>query len=242
MRIGRPGRARLSLVRQSPLLTRVISFQSKGPCGGRRAGVKTGPYHPKPVCFPIRMRSFRSRPGSSCQPRMQRTRPEGWVERSGCRRHLELVGQLADLGFWVAAMATKGLEERQPAFCGPAGHGLGRHVQEVGHLGGMEVAGRVGDGRAVGLGCHRAFPFRAADPEAGPGPDGPSGRPATKGEGGPATMLGVTLLPAVRTRRSWDRPQVPAIVRLGRFRAPVPSPGPARTRRADAGQLTGCPA
>src|SRR5215217_5115280 len=29
------------------------SGQSKGPCGGRRAGVKTGPYHPKPVCFPV---------------------------------------------------------------------------------------------------------------------------------------------------------------------------------------------
>jgi hypothetical protein len=70
-------------------------------------------------------RSFRSRPGSSCQPRMQRTRPEGWVDRSGRRLHLELVGQLADLGFRVAAVPTKGLQERQPAFFGPAGHGLG---------------------------------------------------------------------------------------------------------------------
>src|SRR5215217_683148 len=47
-----PGQARLS-VRQSPLIRGRFSFQSKGPCGGRRAGVKTGPYHPKPVCFPV---------------------------------------------------------------------------------------------------------------------------------------------------------------------------------------------
>jgi hypothetical protein len=26
----------------------------EGSLRGRRAGVKTGPYHPKPVCFPIR--------------------------------------------------------------------------------------------------------------------------------------------------------------------------------------------
>jgi hypothetical protein len=32
-------------------------------------------------------------------------------------------------------------------------------VQDVGHLGGMEVAGRVGDGLAAALGCHRASPF-----------------------------------------------------------------------------------
>jgi hypothetical protein len=31
-----------------------ISIQSRYPLRGRRAGVKTGPYHPKPVCFPIR--------------------------------------------------------------------------------------------------------------------------------------------------------------------------------------------
>ena len=35
------------------------------------------------------------------------------------------LGQLADLGFGVAPMAAQGLQEGQPAFLGPAGHGLG---------------------------------------------------------------------------------------------------------------------
>src|SRR5512132_97756 len=47
------------------------------------------------------------------------------LDRSGRRLHLELVGQLADLRRRVAAVATKGLQERQLAFLGPAGHGLG---------------------------------------------------------------------------------------------------------------------
>src|SRR5215216_4370128 len=119
------------------------------------------------------------------------------------RPHLQLLGQLADFGFWVAAVPTKGLQERQPAFLGPAGHGLGRHVQDVGHLGGMKVAGRVGDGLAAALGYHRASPFRAADPDAVPGPDGPSGRPATKEEGEASDDAAITLLHAVRTGRSW---------------------------------------
>jgi hypothetical protein len=37
-----------------------------------------------------------------------------------------------------------------------------------------------------------------------------------------------------------DRRQVPAIVRLGRFCAPVPSPGAALTRRATSGRRAGC--
>src|SRR5215211_3257657 len=64
--------------------------------------------------------------------------------------------QAADLGFWIAAVTPEGLQEGQLAFLGPAGHGLGRDVQEVGHLGGMEVAGRGGCGLAAGLGCHGA--------------------------------------------------------------------------------------
>jgi hypothetical protein len=59
--------------------------------------------------------------------------------RLGHRLRLELVGELADLRRRVAPVATKGLQERELAFLGPAGHRLGRHVQDVGHLGGMEV-------------------------------------------------------------------------------------------------------
>jgi hypothetical protein len=56
------------------------------------------------------------------------------LDRSSRRSHSQLIGQLADLRGWIAAVATKGLQERQFAFLGPAGHGLGRHVQDVGHL------------------------------------------------------------------------------------------------------------
>src|SRR5215217_4303640 len=64
--------------------------------------------------------------------------------------------QAADLGFWIAAVTPEGLQEGQLAFLGPAGHGLGRDMQDVGHLGGPEVAGRGGCGLAGGLGCHGA--------------------------------------------------------------------------------------
>jgi hypothetical protein len=53
---------------------------------------------------------------------------------------------------------------------------------------------------------------------------GPSGRPATKEEGGPATMLWSPCCVRYEQDDHADRPQVPAIVRLGRFCAPVPSP------------------
>jgi hypothetical protein len=75
------------------------------------------------------------------------------LDCSGRRLLLQLGGQLADLRCRVAAMAAKGLRERQSAFFGPAGHGLGRHVQEVGHLGGIEITRCVGCGLAAGLGC-----------------------------------------------------------------------------------------
>jgi hypothetical protein len=78
------------------------------------------------------------------------------LDHSDRRLHLELVGQLADLGFWVAAVTTEGLQEGQLAFLGPAGHGLGRHVQDIGDLGGPEVAGGGGCGYSAGLGCDGA--------------------------------------------------------------------------------------
>jgi hypothetical protein len=78
------------------------------------------------------------------------------LDRSGRRLHLELVGQLADVRRRVAPVATERLQERKLAFLGPAGHGLGRHVQDVSHLGGMEVTRYVGCGLAAGLGCHGA--------------------------------------------------------------------------------------
>ena len=59
-------------------------------------------------------------------------------------------------------MAAQGLQERQLAFLSPAGHGLGRDMEDVGGLGGPEVAGRGGCGLAAGLGCHGAS-LRAAD-------------------------------------------------------------------------------
>src|SRR5215216_777035 len=43
----------------------------------------------------------------------------------GGRLLAKSLGQLADLGFWVAAVPAQGLQERQLAFLGPAGHGLG---------------------------------------------------------------------------------------------------------------------
>jgi hypothetical protein len=66
------------------------------------------------------------------------------------------LGQVADLGFWVAAVPAEGLQERQLAFLSPARHRLGRDMEEVGHLGGVEVAGVGGCGLAGGLGCHGA--------------------------------------------------------------------------------------
>jgi DDE superfamily endonuclease len=43
----------------------------------------------------------------------------------GGRLLAKCLGQLADLGFWVAAVTAQGLQEGQLAFLGPAGHGLG---------------------------------------------------------------------------------------------------------------------
>ena len=43
----------------------------------------------------------------------------------GGRLRAKSLGQLADLGFWVAPVAAEGLQVGQLAFLGPAGHGLG---------------------------------------------------------------------------------------------------------------------
>ena len=50
---------------------------------------------------------------------------EGGLDGSGHGLLAKLVGQFADLEFWVAAVAAEGLQEGQSAFLGPAGHGLG---------------------------------------------------------------------------------------------------------------------
>jgi hypothetical protein len=64
----------------------------------------------------------------------------------------------------------------QLAFLGPAGHGLGRNLQDGGHLSGPQVARKLGCDLAAGLGCrgallHAAGPDPNAGPHAGP-PDG----------------------------------------------------------------------
>jgi hypothetical protein len=60
------------------------------------------------------------------EDRERRRRFLGWgLDRSGGGLLAELVGQLADLGLWVAAMPAERPQEGQPALLGPAGHGLG---------------------------------------------------------------------------------------------------------------------
>jgi hypothetical protein len=67
----------------------------------------------------------------------------------GGRLLAKLGGQFADLGFRVATVPTEGLQEGQLALLGPAGHRLGRHVEEVGDLGGPQVAAVGGGGLAA---------------------------------------------------------------------------------------------
>jgi hypothetical protein len=143
--------------------------------------------------------------------------PAGGPDRSGRWPHPKFLGQLADLRRRVAAVPAKRLQERQFAFLSPTGDGLGRHVQDVGHLGGLEVAGKVRCGLAAALGCHGASPFVRRTRMPCRVRSGPGVRPATKGEGGTATMLAVALLRAGLTGRLCRPIQLPAIVRLGRF-------------------------
>jgi hypothetical protein len=80
-------------------------------------------------------------------------------------------------------------------------------------------------------------------PSRSSGPGEPASTdPATKEEGGSATMLQSPCCVRYEQDDHADRPQVPAIVRLGRFCGPVPSPGTALTRRANSGKLAGCAA
>jgi hypothetical protein len=51
----------------------------------------------------------------------QRPSSVGGLDRSGRRLLAEVGGQLADLGFWVAAMAAERLQERELALLGPSG-------------------------------------------------------------------------------------------------------------------------
>jgi hypothetical protein len=85
------------------------------------------------------------------------------LDRSSRGLHLQLIGQLADFRGRITPVATQRLQKRELAFLGPAGHGLGRHVQDVGHLRGPQV-GR-GSGAALPLDrTATAHPFRAVDP------------------------------------------------------------------------------
>ena len=115
-------------------------------------------------------REATNRPGSTSQGAcLVLPQPAAELDGSGRRPHLQLVGQLADLRRRIAAMATKGLEKRQLTLLGPARHGLGRHMEDVGHLRGMEIAGKVRCGLAAGLGCHGAS-LSCGGPGCGIGP------------------------------------------------------------------------
>src|SRR6266545_7410160 len=88
--------------------------------------------------------------------------------RSGRRLLPQLLGQPADLRLRVAAVPAQRPHEGQPALLGPAGDGLGRHMQNLGHLGGPQIAGRLHARGALALSCHRAS---FLEPE----PDSPAG-------------------------------------------------------------------
>ena len=62
-----------------------------------------------------------------CQAPQNRT-------RLGHRLDPELLGELADLRCRIAPVATQRPRKRKLAFLSPAAHGLGRHLQNVGHL------------------------------------------------------------------------------------------------------------
>src|SRR6266508_206762 len=76
--------------------------------------------------------------------------------RSGRRFLPELLGQLADPRRRVAAVPAERLHERQLALLGPAGHGLGRHIQNVGHFCRPQIPGLLRARVALALSCHRA--------------------------------------------------------------------------------------
>src|SRR5512132_3791847 len=103
----------------------------------------------------------------------------------------ELVNELPDLDLGVAAMPTQGLHERQLALLGPAGHRLGGDRQQLGHLGGQQVAGCLA---ALALCRHQRVLSPTRTRSARPGPE--------------PNLLVVSCGPAAETvRRSPCRPR-----------------------------------
>ena len=143
-----------------------------------------------------------SRPGSSCQPRMQRARPEGWVDRSG-RRSAPGAGWPAGgsrlLGSGGGHQGSSGT-----AACLPWPSGTRSWATRAGcrppRRDGGSWAGRGRPCRWVGL--PPGIPFRAADPDAVPGPDWTEWSSGHEGGRGASDDAAVTLLRAVRTGRS----------------------------------------
>jgi hypothetical protein len=143
----------------------------------------------------------------------------GGLDRLDRGLHAKLHGQRTDLGFGVAAMAAQGLHEGQLALLGPTRHGLGRHRQDLGHLGGPQVAGRGACGLAAGLGCHGAS-LRSPDPGscARPGVDRLFTQP-------PREQLGADGLLDTRRQKGLSPPdQASHHSPFGRFQRPARRP------------------
>ena len=71
----------------------------------------------------------------------------------------EFLGQLADLGFGVGAVAAQGLQEGSLHSLAQRDTVWGETCREVGHLGGPEMAGGGGCGLAAGLTSSRSPPM-----------------------------------------------------------------------------------
>jgi hypothetical protein len=157
---------------------------------------------------------------ASANGEVRRHNPPEEPDQASRRLHPDLLGQLADLRRRIAPVTTKRPQKRELAFLGPAGHRLGRHLQDVGHLRGPQVTGKLRGGLAAGWGCHGASlscggPAGAAGPEVEQLSVGGLSKDMTR------EMLVLTLLSAERTGRSCRPSQLPAIVRLGYFSASV---------------------
>src|SRR5215216_8017876 len=153
-------------------------------------------------------------PTSSTRPERPRGRrgrsdPPGWFPALACGLLPQVVGELADLGLGIAPVPAQGLEKGQLALLGPPGDRLGRDVQDIGHLGGAEVARSLDPGAGLAL-CHRASLSRVRTP---------TGEPSRRACGG--TGLSVTLLGAVRTGRLLGLARAPTIARLGGFSSKI---------------------
>src|SRR5215218_1177720 len=84
-------------------------------------------------------------------------------------------------------------------------------MEDVGHLGGAEVARRLNPGAGLAL-CHRFVPFSSPNPD----------RRAEQKDVRRRTGLSVTLLGAVRTGRLLGLARPPTIARLGGFSSKIP--------------------